>query len=153
MRPADPWWAALTVWGVVNAVNLLQAVGFLSRVHSGSMAVNHLLGYGIIVLAVPSSVALVAFVRAGAGWLHCLGPLVFLIFIALMIVVDYARPVEFRSPARPEILVPFLLLFFGAILFMGLPMFRLNRPLWLVTVLTTVLLLGSMGIAMRKGVA
>lgn len=21
----DPWWAALTVWGVVNAVNLLQA--------------------------------------------------------------------------------------------------------------------------------
>jgi hypothetical protein len=22
-----PWWAALTVWGVVNAVNLLQAAG------------------------------------------------------------------------------------------------------------------------------
>ena len=25
----DPWWAALTVWGVVNAVNLLQAAGFV----------------------------------------------------------------------------------------------------------------------------
>ena len=35
----DPWWAALTVWGVVNAVNVLQAAGF----------------------------ALVAFVRSGAG--------------------------------------------------------------------------------------
>jgi hypothetical protein len=32
-----PWWAALTVWGVVNAVNILQAAGFLSRVITGSM--------------------------------------------------------------------------------------------------------------------
>jgi hypothetical protein len=31
-------------------------------------------------------------------------------------------------------------------------MFRSNRGLWLVTVASTVLLLGSMGIAMRKGV-
>ena len=37
----DPWWAALTVWAVVNAVNLLQAAGFLSRVRTGSMAINH----------------------------------------------------------------------------------------------------------------
>jgi hypothetical protein len=36
---------------------------------------------------------------------------------------------------------------------MGLPMFRLNRGLWLVTVATSVLLLVSMGVAMRKGVA
>lgn len=31
----DPWWAALTVWGVVNAVNVLQAAGFVSRVLTG----------------------------------------------------------------------------------------------------------------------
>jgi hypothetical protein len=53
---------------------------------------------------------------------------------------------------RYGILVPYLLLFFGSILLMGLPMFRLDRRLWLVTVATTVLLLGSMVIAMRKGV-
>jgi len=40
-----PWWAALTVWGVVNAVNVLQAIGFLSRVPSGSTDVNKLPGY------------------------------------------------------------------------------------------------------------
>ena len=76
----------------------------------------------------------------------------FLTFIALMVVVGYARPVEFRSPMRYDILVPYLVLFFGAILLMGLPMFRSNRQLWLVTVATTVLLLGAMGVAMRKGV-
>jgi hypothetical protein len=53
---------------------------------------------------------------------------------------------------RYNILVPYAVLFFGAILLMGLPMFRLNRQPWLVTVATTVLLLGSMGVAMRKGV-
>lgn len=148
----SPWWAVLTVWGVVNAVNILQAVGFFSRVRAGSMVVNHLLGYMIVALAIPSVVALIGFARAGANWLHWVGPAVFLVFVALMIVVDYAWPVEFRAPMRYDILVPYLVLFFGAILLMGLPMFRLNRQLWLVTVATTVLLLGSMGVAMRKGV-
>ena len=148
----DPWWAALTVWAVVNAVNLLQAAGFLSRVRTGSMAINHLLGYVMIALVVPAAVALVAFARARAGWLYWIGPAVYVAFVAFLVVVEYVWPVEWRSPTRYGILVPYLLLFFGAILLMGLPMFRLDRRLWLVTVATTVLLLGSMVIAMRKGV-
>ena len=137
---------------MVNSVNLLQAVGLLSRVGTGSMAVNHVLGYAIVALAAPSALALVAFVRARAGWLQRIGPTMFLAFVALMVVVDYAWPVEFRFPIRYGILVPYLVLFFGSILLMGLPMFRLDRKLWLVTVATSVLLLGSMGVAMRKGV-
>jgi hypothetical protein len=147
-----PWWAALTIWIIVNAVNLLQAAGFLSRLPGGSTKINHLLGYAIIALAIPAAVALVAFVRARAGGLHWIGPAVYLAFIVMLIVVDYAWPVEFRSPQRPGILVPYLVLFFGAILLMGLPMYRLDRRFWLVTVGTTTLLLAAMGIAMRKGV-
>jgi hypothetical protein len=146
----DPWWAALTVWAVVNAVNVLQAAGFLSRVATGSRAINHVLGYAIIALALPAALALVAFARAGAGWQHWIGPAVYLTFVAFMVAVEYIWPVEFRSPPRYGILVPYLLLFFGAILLMGLPMFRMNRSLWLVTVASTVLLLVSMVIAMRK---
>ena len=48
----SPGWAALTLWGVVNGVNALQTVGFLSRVRTGSMAVNHVLGYAIIALLI-----------------------------------------------------------------------------------------------------
>jgi len=148
----NPWWAALTIWGVVNAVNLLQAVGFLSRLRSGSLAVNHNLGYGIMALTIPVVVALVAFWKQGADWRQWIGGVVFIAFVVLMICVDYLWPVEFRSPVRLSILAPYLTLFFGAILLMGIPMFRLNRGLWLVTVATTVLLLTSMGLAMRKGV-
>ncbi len=147
-----PWWAAILVWGVVNAVNLLQSAGFLSRVVTGGVAVNHLLGYVMIALVAPALLAIVAFVHSQAGWRHWIGPAVYVAFVALMIAVDYVSPTEFRSPPRYSILVPYLVLFFGAILLMGLPMFRLNRSLWLVTAVTTVLLLTSMGVAMRKGV-
>jgi hypothetical protein len=148
----NPWWAALTIWGVVNAVNVLQAAGFLSRVYSGGQTINHILGYAMIALAVPSTAALVAFLRARAGWRHWIGPGAFLAFIALMIIVDYVWVVEFRSPKRYDILMPYLVLFFGSILLMGLPMFRMDRRLWLLTAVTTVLLLGAMGVAMVAGV-
>ena len=149
----QPWWAALTIWGVVNAVNLLQAAGFLSRVLTSDRAINHLLGHAIIALAVPAAIAAVAFVRAGASWRQWIGAVVYLAFVALEVVVDYAWPVEFRDPVQYGILVPYLLLFFGAILLMGLPMFRLDRRLWFVTLVTTILLLASMGVAMYAGVA
>ena len=149
---AEPWWAALAIWGVVNSVNILQGAGFLSRLRTGSLAANHILGFVIIALAIPAAVALVAFFRTKAPWQYWIGAAVFLLFILFMLAVDYIWPVEFRSPARSEILVPYLLLFFGAILLMGLPMFHLDRRLWWVTLATTVFLLGSMGIAMRKGV-
>ncbi len=148
----NPWWAALTVWGVVNAVNILQAAGFLSRVPTGSLAVNHVLGRVIMALAIPALAAMIAFVRAGAGWRQWIGPGIFLAFVAFMISLEYVWPVEFRSPRLYSVLVPYLVLFFGSILLMGLPMFRMNRPLWLVTVATAVLLLGSMVFAMSKGV-
>jgi hypothetical protein len=149
----DPWWAALTVWVVANAVNVLQGVGFLSRVRTGSMALNHILGYVMIVLAMPAAWALVAFLRTRAGWRYWLGPAVYPAFVLLMASVDHLWPLEFRSPVRYNILVPYLALFFGSILLMGLPMFGLSRQLWLVAAVTTVFLLGSMIVAMHRGMA
>jgi hypothetical protein len=148
----DPWWAALTVWGVVNLVNLLQSAGFLSRVVTGNREINHLFGYGIVALGVPAILALVAFIRVRAHWRQWIGPAIFLAFLPFMIFVEYIWRVEFRSPMRYDVLVPYLVLFFGSILLMGLPMFRMNRRLWLVTVATTILLLGSMLFAMNMGV-
>lgn len=148
----DPWWAALAVWGVVNAVNVLQAAGFLSRVYTGTRDTNRILGYVIVTLVVPAFAALITYWRAGAGWLQLAGPALFLAFVLFMIVVEDIWQVEFRSPMRYDVLVPYLLLFFGSIFLMGLPMFRLNRRLWLVTVATTVMLLGSMVVAIRRGV-
>ena len=150
--PEGTEWAALTVWGVVNAVCLLQAIGFLSRIATGSRSINQVLGYAIVVLALPAGIALVAFIRAGAGWLQWAGPLAFICFVAFMIAVEYVWRVEFRTPPNYPVLVPYLVLFFGSILLMGLPMFEIDRRLWLVTAASATFLLVSMALAMRKGV-
>jgi hypothetical protein len=115
------------------------------------MTVNYYIGIVIMFLAVPAAIALIAFFLEKASWIHWIGPAIFLAFIVLLLVVDYIRPMEFRSPTRPEILVPFLVLFFGGILMMGLPMFRIKRPLWFVTAATTCFHLTAMSIALRRG--
>jgi len=148
----NPWWAVLTVWVVVNTVNLLQSMGFLSRVITGDRSINHYFGYGIIALALPAALTIIGFIRRKAGWRLWIGPVAFLAFVVFMIVVEYIWKAEFRSPMRYDILVPYLVLFFGSIFLMGSPMFRIDRRRWLVTVVTTVLLLGSMIYAMYMGV-
>jgi len=150
LAQATPRWALLTVWLVVNAVNVLQTVGFLTRPRAPE--VNRVAGLVMTILAVPATAALVAFVRNRSGWRLIAGPLVYDGFILVSLVVDYWLAIEFRSPRRPEILIPYLVLFFGAIFLMGVPMFRVDRRLWAVTALTTIALLVSMVWALGVGV-
>jgi len=143
--------ALITVWVVVNLVNLLQAAGFASRVVDPN--INHILGAAIIALGVPAGLALVSFIRSGSGWLFYAGPVCFIAFVAAEFTVDYVLDLEFRSPRRPEFLIPFLVLFFGSIVLMGAPMLRISPRRWAVTAATALVLLGAMGYAMVEGVA
>ena len=135
----------------MNLLNLLQAAGFATRVVDPN--INRVLGAGIIALGVPASIALGAFIRSRRGWRFYAGPVCFLTFIGFATAVDYVFQLEFRSPRRPEILVPYLVLFFGSVALMGAPMFRIDRRLWAVTAITALILLGAMGYAMTQGVA
>lgn len=141
----------MTVWVVVNLVNLLQGTGFATRVTDPN--INRILGTVIVALGVPAGIALVSLFRSNSGWRFYWGPVLFVMFVVASLTIDYLLKVEFRSPRRPEILVPYLVLFFGSILLMGAPMLRVNRRLWAVTVATTLILLGAMGYAMTRGVA
>jgi hypothetical protein len=142
--------AASVVWLVVNAVNVLQSIGFATRPFAPG--VNPVLGLVIAALAIPATWALLIFARTRAGWRFTAGPIVFDAFVALMLVVDHALDIEWRDPVLPAIQIPYLLLFFGSILLMGIPMVRINRRRWLVTVATTVLLVASMVYAIAMGV-
>ncbi len=142
--------AAVMVWLVVNAVNLLQSVGFATRPFAPE--VNPSLGLVIAALAIPATWALLVFRRRRTGWLFLAGPLAFDAFVVLFFPVDHLALVQWRDPLVPAIAVPYVILFFGSIVLMGLPMYRLDRPRWLITVATSVVLLGSMAYAMSAGV-
>ncbi len=142
--------AETVVWLVVNAVNLLQALGFATRPFAPWA--NPALGIGIALLAVPATYALVVFVRAGSGRLALAGPLTFDAFVVLMLGVDYVLRLEWRDPVVAVVQIPYLALFFGSILLMGLPMYSSDRRRWRVTAATTALLLAAMLYAMWRGV-
>jgi hypothetical protein len=142
--------AAHTVWFVVNAVCILQAIGFASRPFAPE--VNPALGLVIALLAVPATWALAVFLTVRAGWLFAAGPIVFDAFVIVMLLVERLIDVEWRDPMRVEIAIPYLVLFFGSIVLMGLPMLRIEPRRWLVTVATTATLLLAMLYAIAMGV-
>jgi hypothetical protein len=139
----------LTVWAVVNAVCVLQAIGFATR--PVDREINRWLGMVIVALAVPCTVALVAFFRERASPRELAGPIAFDAFVALALVVDYGLGVEFRDPRLPAVLVPYLGLFFGSIILMGMPMLRVDRRLWACTAASATLLIVAMLYAMSHG--
>lgn len=139
-----------TIWWVVNSVALLQGLGFLSRLLDP--AINRVLGVAIATLAVPATHALVRLIRSGSERRLWIGPIVFDAFVLCMLWVDYLWPVEFRSPRRPGILIPYLVLFFGSILAMGAPMLRYDRRRWALTAFSAVFLTVAMVIAQISGV-
>jgi hypothetical protein len=142
--------AASVVWIVVNAVCLLQAIGFATRPFAPE--VNPVLGLVIAAMALPATWALIVFVRERAGRRHVIGPVVFDAFVLFMLVVDRVADVEWRDPAVPAILAPYLTLFFGSIVLMGVPMFRIDRRRWLVTAASASLLIAAMLYATAMGV-
>ena len=142
--------ACMVVWGVVNVVCLLQAIGFATRPFAPGA--NPILGVGIVAAAIPATYAIVVFWRARSGWLLLLGPLVFDAFVALHVVVDWILDVEWRDPPMPLVQIPYLVLFFGSIALMGMPMYRLDRRRWVATVVSAALLIAAMLYAISRGV-
>jgi hypothetical protein len=106
--------ATSVVWLVVNAVNVLQAIGFATRPFAPG--VNPVIGLVIATLAIPATWALQVFVRTHAGWSFIAGPILFDAFVVLMQFVDHALDIEWWDPVLPAIQVPYLRLFFGSIL-------------------------------------
>jgi hypothetical protein len=146
----DGRWAVTAIWLVVNAVNVLQAIGFATRPFAPW--VNPALGLIISAYAIPATLALVRLISLRSGPLLVAGPLVFVLFVAFHVLVEYVLRISWRQPVLVEVQLPYLMLFFGSILLMGLPMFWIDRRRWLVTVLTTALLLAAMVYALAMGV-
>ena len=71
---------------------------------------------------------------------------------SILEVVNHLLDIEFRRPAVPALLVPFVALFYLSILAMGLLMYRVSRRLWAITAVTTAVHLGAMAYAQTQGV-
>ncbi len=93
---------------------------------------SYTLKYGWIIyaLCIPAVVISIVLLRGGKSWSFWLGGFLFLVFALFGYWVDYVAKIEFRSPLRPSVLIPYVVLYLATVMFYWWPLGLLSRPLW-----------------------
>jgi hypothetical protein len=95
---------------------------------------RYVLKFGWIVygLALPATLVSVIMLQGGRSWPFWLGGVILLVWSALGSVVEYVRKIEWRSPIRWSIFVPYVTLYLAGVMFYWWPVGMIYRPMWYV---------------------
>jgi len=110
---------------------------------------SYTLKYGWIVyaLCIPAAIISILIWQGGKHWGFWLGGFIFILFAAFGFWVDYVARIQFRSPVRLDVLLPYIFLYLATVMFYWFPLSRLDRRLWfayaVLFVLATVLNISS----------
>ncbi|HSG45178.1 MAG TPA: hypothetical protein VLA72_18695 [Anaerolineales bacterium] len=89
-------------------------------------------GWIIYSLCIPAVVISIILFYGGKNWSFWLGGFLFLLFATFGYWVDYVVQIQFRSPFRPSIAIPYVFLYLATAMFYWWPLGLLSRPLWFV---------------------
>lgn len=140
----------LFVFALSVAVNALSALMFFTRVLWPPAA--EAAGNTLLLLGLPAAALAVVAIVSGISTLYWVALLVYVAFCAFDLYLDVIRRIEFRNPRRPEILVPFLVLYYVALLGMWASLWSLGFGYWLASGGTFLLTVGGSTYALEKGV-
>jgi hypothetical protein len=87
-------------------------------------------GWLAYALCIPAAVISVVLLLRGKSWSYWLGGFLCLLFAAFGYWVDYVAGIQWRSPFRPSIGIPYVLLYLSTVMFYWWPLGNLGRPLW-----------------------
>ncbi len=93
---------------------------------------SYTLKYGWIIyaLCIPAVVISVILLLGGKSWSFWLGGFLFLLFAAFGYWVDYVAQIQFRSPIKLSVLIPYVFLYLATVMFYWWPLRFLSQPLW-----------------------
>ena len=89
-------------------------------------------GWMIYALCIPAVVISIVLIRGGKSWSFWLGGFLFLVYAVFGYWIDYVAQIQFRSPIRPSVMVPYVVLYLATVTFYWWPLGLLSRPMWLV---------------------
>lgn len=120
--------ALFVVWAFALQVALIAHFAVRKTLFEG-----YTLKFGWIVyaLCVPALVISVVLLHGGKSWSFWLGGFLFVVFAAFGYWVDYVGQIQFRSPVKLSVLIPYVVLYMATILFYWWPVGLLSRPLWI----------------------
>jgi hypothetical protein len=95
---------------------------------------NYTLKYGWMVYALSLPAVVISFILllGGKPWAFWLGGFLFLVYAAFGYWVDYIKGIQWRSPPRYSILIPYVSLYLATVMFYWWPLGLLSRTLWIV---------------------
>jgi hypothetical protein len=88
--------------------------------------------YGPIVyaLSIPAALVSLWLLLGGMEWSFWLSGLLYLVWGIFGYIVEYVRKVEWRSPIRWSIFVPYIFLYLATVMFYWFPLALIWKPLW-----------------------
>lgn len=89
-------------------------------------------GWIVYALCIPAAIISIILMRGGKSWSFWIGGFIFVIFAAFGFWVDYVAQIQFRSPIRLSILLPYIFLYLATEMFYWWPLGILSRGLWIV---------------------
>ncbi len=138
------------VFALATSVNLVSAAMFWARVRRPRWATP--LGVVAILLGIPALVLAVAGAMSGISWTRWLFPLLYAVFAAVTLLLDFILKVEFRQPRQPQILVPYLILYYFPLVAMWGMLWDLGFAYWAANGIGYFVMVWASLWAVRKGV-
>jgi hypothetical protein len=126
MAGQDTVTVAFAAFGLVSQAVLVMF--FAARRWRPRMAERHgWIAYAFAGLGFPLGAWLIL---GGQSWTLCAGPLLLALWAVLGAVVDLWRRIEWRTPIRWGVFVPYVALYFWAQMFLWWPLWDLWRSSW-----------------------
>jgi len=88
-------------------------------------------GWLVYALSIPAAVISIILLLGGKSWSFWLGGFLFLIYAAFGCWIDYVKRIQWRNPLRVSVMVPYVLLYLGTVMFYWWPLGLLSRPSWI----------------------
>lgn len=88
-------------------------------------------GWLVYALSIPAAVISIILLLGGKSWSFWLGGFLFLIYAAFGYWIDYMKGIQWRNPLHVSVMIPYVLLYLGTVMFYWWPLGLLSRPLWI----------------------
>jgi hypothetical protein len=127
LRNLDKTDKLFVVWAFLLQVVLIVHFAIRKRLFE-----SYTLRYGWIVyaLAIPAVIISLVILKAGKPWYFWLAGFLFLAFAIFGYWIDYVKQIEWRAPIYVPVMVPYIVLYLGSIMFYWWPLMRLHKGLW-----------------------
>lgn len=97
--------------------------------------------YGAIVyaLSIPAFIVSIILLLNSMNWGFWLGGFIYLVWAIYGHVVEYVKKMEWRSPIRLSIFIPYIILYLATVMFYWWPLANINKALWYVAAILFVI--------------